>query len=68
LLARAVAGEAHVPFFSLTGSDFVEMFVPRARTPLQSDCPAAYVNGSLNPSKSDSRPRRLGRFSQRPVA
>ncbi len=27
LLARAVAGEAHVPFFSLTGSDFVEMFV-----------------------------------------
>jgi len=27
LLARAVAGEAGVPFFSLTGSDFVEMFV-----------------------------------------
>jgi cell division protease FtsH len=27
LLARAVAGEAHVPFFSLSGSDFVEMFV-----------------------------------------
>jgi len=27
LLARAVAGEANVPFFSLTGSDFVEMFV-----------------------------------------
>ena len=27
LLARAVAGEAHVPFYSLTGSDFVEMFV-----------------------------------------
>ncbi len=27
LLARAVAGEAQVPFFSLTGSDFVEMFV-----------------------------------------
>jgi cell division protease FtsH len=27
LLARAVAGEAKVPFFSLTGSDFVEMFV-----------------------------------------
>src|SRR6266540_5830276 len=26
LLARAVAGEAHVPFFSLSGSDFVEMF------------------------------------------
>ena len=27
LLAKAVAGEAKVPFFSLTGSDFVEMFV-----------------------------------------
>ena len=26
-LARAVAGEAGVPFFSLSGSDFVEMFV-----------------------------------------
>jgi cell division protease FtsH len=27
LLARAVAGEAHVPFFSVSGSGFVEMFV-----------------------------------------
>ena len=27
LLAKAVAGEAHVPFFSLSGSEFVEMFV-----------------------------------------
>ena len=27
LLAKAVAGEADVPFFSLSGSDFVEMFV-----------------------------------------
>ena len=26
LLAKAVAGEAHVPFFSLTGSDFIEIF------------------------------------------
>ena len=35
LLAKAVAGEANVPFFSLSGSDFVEMFVgvgaPRVR-------------------------------------
>ena len=36
LLAKAVAGEANVPFFSISGSDFVEMFVgvgasPRAR-------------------------------------
>lgn len=27
LLAKAVAGEAKVPFFSISGSDFVEMFV-----------------------------------------
>ena len=27
LLARAVAGEAKVPFFTISGSDFVEMFV-----------------------------------------
>jgi len=27
LMARAVAGEAQVPFFSMSGSEFVEMFV-----------------------------------------
>ncbi len=27
MLARAIAGEADVPFFSISGSDFVEMFV-----------------------------------------
>ena len=27
LLAKAVAGEANVPFFSISGSDFIEMFV-----------------------------------------
>jgi ATP-dependent Zn protease len=27
LLAKATAGEAEVPFFSISGSDFVEMFV-----------------------------------------
>ena len=31
LLARAIAGEADVPFFSISGSDFVEMFVGVAR-------------------------------------
>ena len=33
LLARAVAGEANVPFFSISGSDFVEMFVGVGRKP-----------------------------------
>jgi ATP-dependent Zn protease len=27
LLAKAIAGEAKVPFFTISGSDFVEMFV-----------------------------------------
>ena len=27
LLARAISGEANVPFFTISGSDFVEMFV-----------------------------------------
>ena len=27
LMAKAVAGEASVPFFSISGSDFIEMFV-----------------------------------------
>ena len=31
LLAKAVAGEANVPFFSISGSDFVEMFVGASR-------------------------------------
>jgi cell division protease FtsH len=31
LLAQAVAGEAGVPFFSISGSEFVEMFVGMAR-------------------------------------
>jgi cell division protease FtsH len=31
LMAKAVAGEAGVPFFSISGSDFVEMFVVWAR-------------------------------------
>ena len=35
LLAKAVAGEAHVPFFSLSGSDFVELFVGVGATRLR---------------------------------
>ena len=35
LLARAVAGEANVPFFSISGSDFVEMFVGVGASPVQ---------------------------------
>jgi cell division protease FtsH len=35
LLARAVAGEAGVPFFSISGSEFVEMFVGVGRLPVR---------------------------------
>ena len=34
LLAKAVAGEANVPFFSISGSDFVEMFVGVGASPV----------------------------------
>ncbi len=40
LLARAIAGEAGVPFFSLSGSEFVEMFVGRRRGPRARPVPA----------------------------
>ena len=35
LLAKAVAGEAHVPFFSLTGSDFIELYVGVGASPVR---------------------------------
>ena len=41
LLAKAVAGEANVPFFSISGSDFVEMFVGVGASP----CPRPVQGG-----------------------
>ena len=71
LLARAVAGEAGVPFFSISGSDFVEMFVgvgasPRAR-PLragQAEQPLHHLHGRDRRRRPPSR-RRHGRRSRR---
>ena len=76
LLAKAVAGEAGVPFFSMSGSDFVEMFVgvPRPR-PL----PPGQGEGSLHhihrrnrcrgtcaqPEPVDGQQRRAGEHPQR---
>ena len=49
LLARAVAGEAKVPFFSLSGSEFVEMFVvvggPRVSRPVPAGQGPGYLPG-----------------------
>jgi cell division protease FtsH len=57
LLARAVAGEARVPFFSLSGSDFVEMFVgvgaARVRDlfeQAQQQAPASFSSTNWTPS------------------
>ena len=51
LLAKAVAGEAGVPFFSISGSDFVEMFVgvgaSRVRDPFEDAKKMLLVSYSL---------------------
>ena len=44
LLAKAVAGEAHVPFFSLSGSEFVEMFVGVGASRVRDLCEEAKKN------------------------
>jgi cell division protease FtsH len=50
LLARAVAGEADVPFFFISGSEFVEMFVFTERrsvmSPFSQRCPDPKASGS----------------------
>ena len=43
LLARAVAGEAHVPFFSISGSEFVEMFVGMGAAKVRDQIGRAHV-------------------------
>ena len=47
LLAKAVAGEAKVPFFSLAGSDFVEMFVGVGASRVRDLFKQAQAAGSL---------------------
>ena len=48
LLARAVAGEAEVPFFSISGSDFVEMFVGVGASRVASFLLAPDLQGDMN--------------------
>ena len=71
LLARAVAGEAGVPFFSISGSDFVEMFVgvgaiARARPVRagQAELPLHHLHGRDRRRRAPSR-RRTRRRSRR---
>ena len=65
LLAKAIAGEANVPFFSISGSDFVEMFVgvgaSRVRDLFEQgkkNAPAIFLLTKLMPSAAQRR--RLG--------
>ncbi len=44
LLAKAVAGEAHVPFFSLSGSDFIELYVGVGASRVRDLCKEAEKN------------------------
>ena len=48
LLARAVAGEAHVPFFSISGSEFVEMFVGVGAARVRDLFEKAKIQGALH--------------------
>ncbi len=55
LIARAVAGEAGVPFISVTGSDFMEMFVGRRARPGSATCsrpPASRPRPSSSSTRS----------------
>ena len=61
LLAKAIAGEAGVPFFSLSGSDFVEMFVGVGAGPRPRHVPAGPGQGPLHRLH-----RRAGRPGQDP--
>ena len=50
LLAKAVAGEAEVPFFSISGSEFVEMFVGMGAAKVRERCPDALFIFIIPPS------------------
>ena len=56
LLARAVAGEAGVPFFSISGSDFVEMFVGVGASRVRDLFTQAKKNALVSYSSTKSMP------------
>ena len=56
LLARAVAGEAGVPFFSISGSDFVEMFVGVGASRVRDLFDQAKQNAPASSSSTRSTP------------
>ena len=74
LLAKAVAGEAHVPFYSLSGSDFGEMFVgvgaSRVRDLFKNateNAPCLVLGATNRPEVLDPALLRPGRFDRRVV-
>ena len=62
LLAKAVAGEAHVPFYSLSGSDFVEMFVGVGASRVRED--VYKRQGYKIDIKSETQAREMGLFEE----
>ena len=60
LLARAVAGEAGVPFFSISGSEFIQMFVGRRRQPGPRHVQDRQGKQPLHPVHRRDRRRRPG--------
>ncbi len=59
LLARAIAGEAGVPFFTISGSDFVEMFVGVGASRVRADAePASGGNGRVRGERGCDHHRR----------
>ena len=66
LLAKAVAGEANVPFFSISGSDFVEMFVgvgaSRVRDLFKEAAKVAFYVAATNEIYTIGKTRDSGRF------
>jgi cell division protease FtsH len=58
LLARAVAGEANVPFFTISGSDFVEMFVGVGASRVRDMFEQAKKNSALHHLHRRNRRRR----------
>ena len=61
LMARALAGEADVPFFSTSGSEFIEVFVGRRRRPGAQD-----VRGCAQGRAVDHLHRRVGQYRANP--
>ena len=65
MLAKAVAGESQVPFFSISGSEFVEMFVGMGASKVRDLFSQAKEKAPCRPESLDPALTRPGRFDRR---